>query len=188
MKEMKHKKAVWIAGGIICICVLLYWIWSVVDINRRIPRAEQITYSNGEWVDWENGVEIRGISSYFMEDDEIRNMPGVSKESLFEDEMRLLWVNIEVRNSSNETKTISMTDFSAESSGWSNIADMQIYYEMTKEGAQLDTEIRPGEMISYGLPYLLLRANFRDSEWKKVEEKPYYLTIELYPEKRRIKL
>ena len=102
--------------------------------------------------------------------------------------MRLLWVKIGIRNTMEREVSLDMLDLGAESAGWSNIPDIDYYQAFGDREKTLWMDLKPGEEVTYELPYLLLKANFTESEWKKAEQKEYYITWKLYPEKKSVTL
>ncbi|SDG57275.1 hypothetical protein [Marvinbryantia formatexigens] len=182
---MKIRKRKWllIIPGIFLICL---WIHAVYRINREIPRTKSIVYQNGEWVPWKNGVEILVKGGSFMEDSQIRGNQNVTEGMRYAGEMKLLWVDIELKNTSQTGARVDCLELGAEAPGWANIPNPDFYYTINEGKNGLQTELEPGENIEYSLPFLLLKNNFRNSEWKKVEQKEYYITLALYPEKKMI--
>lgn len=182
---MKVRKGKWLpaAAGVFLACL---WIHAVYSINREIPQAKNTVYQNGQWVPWKNGVEILVKDGKFMEDAEIRGCKNVTERMLYDGEMKLLWVDIELNNTSQTNVMVDCLELGAEASGWANIPNPEYYYAMNEGENELRTELEPGESMEYSLPFLLLKTNFRNSEWKKAEKKAYYITLALYPEKKMI--
>lgn len=179
-----RKKNVLAAAAAVMLVAL--WLCAVYRINRKVPRAKQIVYENDQWVSWKDGLEMKVKNGSFMEDAAIRGNENVTEEMFFRGEMKLLWTEIEIRNTGQTKMTFDCMELGAEASGWANIPNMSFYYALNEEGSGLREELEPGESTAYTLPFLLLKTNFRGCEWKKAEDKEYYITFSLYPEKKMI--
>ncbi len=187
---IKRKKSVIFVSGltVFCLMVATFWMIQVIKLNRRIPQSKEVLYSDNEWVEWTDAVEVKTEGYYFMRDEEIRKIDEIPEESLYSEEMCLLWIRVRIRNEGDDERTVSLLNIAAESPGWSNIPAMDLYYAMDKSGTSLVAQLKKGDEVSCELPYLMLRSNFRESEWKKMEDKQYFVTLSLYPEKRKIVL
>ncbi len=177
-------------GLLIVIVLILIMMWGigVYRVNTQIPQVKKSVFQSGEWIPWKDGMEIKVQGMHFMEDDEIRKNGRIPEESLYSYEMRLLWAEICVRNRGEKESLFDALDLGAESDGWSNIPDVEFYQYFCDAEKGLYNNLQPGEEMTYELPYLLLRANFRDSEWEKAEQKQYYITWSLYPEKLSVSI
>lgn len=143
-------------------------------------------YQNNQWIPWKNGIEIKVKDGIFMKDETIRNAENVTEEILYDGEMKLLWIQADFRNTGTQSARLDCLELGAETVGWANIVNMDFYYAMNPEGKPLQRELAAGESVSYCLPFLHLRQNYRSSEWKKMEKRTYYMTLSLYPEKKMI--
>lgn len=180
----KNRKWMIFGGVLILMVILALWAYRVYAVNRQIPQVKIETMDGNQWNEWKDGVELRADGIDFMEDASIRQE--VPEELLYDYEMKLLWATVQIRNTSTEEREVDLLDLGAESEGWCNIPDVQFYSELERTTGTLRIHLKPDESVSYRLPYLFLKANFRDKEWEKIENKKYYLTLTLYPEKRMI--
>ena len=173
---------------VMAVVLLIVWGTCVYRVNDLIPQVSQSIYPGGEWVLWKDGVELNVKGMRFMEDEEIRSAGKIPDEALFPYEMRLLWVETCFRNTQEQEVTMDMLDLGAESAGWSNIPDVDYYQYLGEKEKMLKVRLQPGEEVTYELPYLLLKVNFTESEWRQAEQKEYYITWSLYPEKKSVTL
>lgn len=178
----------------ICLIVVLLcmaaciWGFFVYRVNKRIPQVKTTVYEGDEWVDWKNGVEIMAEDIRFMEDEAIRSGKDVEDYMVYPFEMKLLWATVSLKNTGREPTKVSLLELGVESPGWSNIPDPQFYYALGERERETSFELKAGEQVKVELPYLMVKINFRNSEWKKIEEKEYHITFTLYPEKKMISL
>lgn len=168
--------------GLIC----LIWVGGVIRVNCKVPQVQTEVFENNQWVDWKEEVAIKVTDYSFMNDAEIRGNENVSEDDVFSYEMKLLWVELHLKNNGEHETTVDLLDFGAESDGWYNIPDVVFYEALGKSQQPLRYTLKPKEEVTYHLPYLLLKANFSKSEWKRTEEKEYFLTWKLYPQKKTI--
>lgn len=188
-KSRKRRKIVLpVLLFVVSLTVIVIWGIRVYQINKKIPQVKVDMMDGTHWNDWKDGVQIKIEGMRFMDDAQIRKNPKVKKGMLFKDEMKLLWIKVKIKNKGTKEVRLDATDLGAESPGWSNIPDMELYSALDTSGKQLKFELKPSEEVEYELPYLLLKTNFRNSEWKKVEKKKYYITMTLYPVKRTIQV
>lgn len=170
--------------------LLLTGIWgrAVYRINQKIPRSKQTVFQNAQWVAWKNGIEICVKDGTFMDDQTIRGAENMIEDLLFPGEMRLLWVEVEFRNIGTESAVLDCLELGAETIGWANIPNVELYYALNRNGQSLKIELDRGEKCCYKLPFLMLKENYRGSEWEKAKERAYYITLSLYPVKKMIAL
>lgn len=180
--RIKRKNLIWIC---VITVVVMVWGYQVWQMNQSIPQTKESVEDGKQWNSWKDGLEIKIDGMEFMEDSEIRG-EFADDENFYKEEVKLLWVQIQVRNRDRQEKKVDLLDIGAETSGWCNIPDPQFYYKLGDEQKEISFMLNPDETVSYKLPFLLLRANFRDKEWEKMEEKEYYITLKLYPEKKKI--
>lgn len=185
--RVKRKRKIYSCILIVAIIVVVIWGYQVYKINKIIPQTKKIVMQGEQWNPWKNGIEIKAKKMEFTKDSWIREHIQ-DEESLYEHEMRLLWVQFDIRNQSEEEQNIDLLDIGVESSGWCNIADVELYYQLSDSPKELNFTLKSGEEVSYKLPFLMVKANFRNSEWKKIEDKQYYAVLKLYPEKRMIQI
>lgn len=175
---------------VLAVCLIgVIGVWGllVFRINRQIPAPEEITYPAEEWVDMGNGLELKTQGVRFMQDQEIREFPGIYEEALLPYEMKLIWLTVSFRNPGTESIPLDLLDVAMESAGWSNITDPDFYMRM-KEKTSIMIELEPDEEVQCELPFLFVRANFRDVEWEKIEQKEYFVILKLYPQKIRVRV
>lgn len=180
--KMKKGKAACI---LILFLLVLAWGHQVYAVNRLIPQTEIRVMKGRRWNPWKDGIEVKVNKADFMSDSAIRETKG-TENVLYNYEMKLMWVDLQIRNSRTEEKMVDLLDIAAESEGWCNIPDVQFYDILGESSKPLRLNIEPGETLTYRLPYLFVKANFRNPEWKRIEDKDYYLTLSLYPEKKMI--
>ena len=97
-----------------------------------------------------------------------------------------MWIRFSVRNSGTEAIEVSPLQLSAESRGWSNVADREFLSYLSEDDEGWSIQLSAGEEKEFCYPYLMVQQNFRKSEWEKVYEKEYWMTLSLYPEKKMI--
>lgn len=188
----KNKKEVLKIMGIAFVVILLaIWGTQVYRMNQKIPQVQTEVTEAREWFQWKKNVKLRTEGARFMENDEIRNL-----YRLDEDEtepfpgmiLKLMWVTVSFKNDSSESADIDILDIGASTSGWSNIPDYDFYYKIGNPERPHHFELKPQEEVRMDLPYLFVKPNFRNGQWKKIEEKEYFLVTSLYPTKHIIKL
>lgn len=181
-----NKKKKLIVGVIIVILLLSVWGFFFIRINHKLPQAKLVEYPKNQWVTMQKSLEIKVEGMKFMKDAQIRKTKDIPTNLLYPDEMKLIWLTFKVRNTGKADITRDIGALSMESAGWSNIADSAYMQYIAGEQAKLNITFAPGEKQTFHLPYLLLSTNYRTSEWRKVENKKYWLTFRLYPKKERI--
>lgn len=179
-----------IMTGVIVI-IVLFGIWGILvkRANKEFPQTKEIVYNNNEWVTAEvlgKNIEVKVQDGYFMEEQEIRDSGKVPEEAFFTTDIRLLWIRFSVRNSGTEAIEVSPLQLSAESRGWSNVADREFLSYLSEDDEGWSIQLSAGEEKEFCYPYLMVQQNFRKSEWEKVYEKEYWMTLSLYPEKKMI--
>lgn len=190
-KAIRKKRKVYTAGKLIGLCAIallvIFWGRCVYAVNQQIPQVKTVVMKGSQWNEWKDGIQLKIDGMDFMEDADIREAV-VSEEFLYDYEMKVLWMNIQIKNESTAESQVDLLNIGAETEGWSNIPDMQLYEALGDSQKSLKFNLKPGENVSYRLPFLFLKSNFRDANWKKIEDEKYYITLALYPEKKMIQV
>lgn len=178
---MKNKK--WLFIVIAAVAILLVFT-GYKNANKEIHQPKEEYFDLKNWAETEKDLLFRVEGYNFIEDEEIRNMEGLPDSAMFRVPMMVLCLKIQVKNNCQENIQVNLTKYILESDGWYNSIDQDFNHVLNPENYQLLFTLGPGEMKEMYLPYLLLESHFRKSEWEQIENREFWLTFELYPEKK----
>lgn len=191
---MTAKKCKLLLGITAILLILLVLSWRIVSLNKEYPNPRIITYKTGEYIKG-GDISIMVTDSKFTAMDEIKEMtPGIEnpvtdeKGNLLTDEQKkVLLVNLNVHNLSDEIQTTSLLQFMAQSDAWSNGADLGTYYALNNtQGTSI--QLQPGEQRCVQMPFYLYEIQFDTNEFQKVENRKFNLVLSVYPIKNVIEL
>lgn len=184
---MKQKSKYTLIGAIFLILILvLTYSVCFYRVNKKYPQTKTRIYTANEPVR-ENGIEYTVLGSRFYTNKELRSLPHFPKES-YENGEKLITVEVKVKNVSDKPIEMEGDLLRMESVAWGNGVDMgarQYFNEADDVGY---FEIQPGEERQYVLPYTMIKEMFHKGEWKKAEDREYYLVISVYPERKIIRV
>lgn len=78
---------------------------------------------------------------------------------------------------------LDLTRVCAESRAWGNGWDFELYSALNKGAGLSNVQLSKGEEIDIVFPFTMIRLQFREKEWKQIEEREFYAVLNWYPQK-----
>ena len=184
---MKQKSKNYIIIGLVLILVSVCFM-RFRYINNKYPEAPLEKFTLNETFDYE-GVQLSVEESKLVNDDELKTISTSEEDPFADEEKKAIFVKVNFKNNSYETKTIEAYSFEAESVSWHNGLSLELFKKVNKEeDASPVVELEPGEEKALILPYSMIERHFDEKTWKTLKDRRFYLTLELYPVKRCVEL
>ncbi len=184
---MKQRNKSYIILGLVLILVSVCFM-RFRYINNKYPEAPLEKFTLNETFDYE-GVQLSVEESKLVNDDELKTISISEKDPFIDEEKKAIFVKVNFKNNSDETKTIKAHSFEVESLSWHNGLSLELFKEVNKENdASPVVELKPGEEKELILPYTMIERHFDKKTWSALKDRTFYLTLELYPVKRCVEL
>ncbi len=184
---MKQRSKNYIILGLVLILVGVCFM-RFRYINNKYPEAPLEKFTLNETFDYE-GVQLSVEESRLVNDDELKIVYASIEDPFPDEEKKAIFVKVNFKNNSEETKTIEAYEFDAESVSWHNGLNLELFEEVNKEDdASPVVELKPGEEKELILPYSMIERHFDEETWKALKNRKFYLTLEMYPVKRCVEL
>lgn len=161
----------------------IYWI------NARYPSPEvwtgelhdsvqagnyTITFSGWQWGD---GTLLQELCLDFrLILDEDGNEYPAERE-------RVGLVTLSVTKNAQDDTFLDLTSIAFESGAWGNQFDMELMYLLNPQLERLRLQMEEGESREIIFPMTMLDTQFAEKDWERIDEKPFYVVLEYYPEK-----
>lgn len=118
-------------------------------------------------------IDVRDQDGTFLDDDQVRN----------------LIIHIKVINNTNIKQVISFVNFYPESGAWTNGLSLELYRLYNPyAGSPIEYNIDPNSTNEIVLPYTMIYSQFKDGDWRKIEQRTFQLVLSQYPVKHIINL
>ncbi|SHJ60663.1 hypothetical protein [Parasporobacterium paucivorans] len=160
----------------------------VYTINSKYPQPEIVEYNQGRLIKG-GELTIRVARSRIMElsPDYNQNVTDPKGVSVNKNDIKVLLLDIDIVNTSDEDKQMSMINFVAQSQAWSNGWDMDLYSILNNtEYTNISIEANQSETIQ--LPFLMYRHQFKEKSWNDIGKRQFDLILTSYPVKNIVKL
>lgn len=182
-RNKSAKKTVFhcIISGIMLIMIIIIGIL-IYHRNSRFQQVKIYEYTSEKGGKRADGVEIDKITGYLLEQKEIEEQYGKDVAGEYEDG-KLLVVQCNIKNTSEDECNLAMYQFELETTGWSTA----IAADLMKENEMSDT-VEPNEEKEVTLLYSLFDVSFTDKQWEQIEKKEFFLTQYNYPDKWKWKV
>ena len=171
-------------------CVAGYRIYR---INSRYPSPEvwtgvlhdsvhagnyTITFSDWQWGD---GTLLQELCPEFrLISDEDGNEYPAERE-------RVGLVTLSITKNAQDDTFLDLTSIAFESGAWGNQFDMELMYLLNPQLERLRLQLEEGESREIILPMTMLDTQFAEKDWEQIDERPFYVVLEYYPEKVRFR-
>lgn len=174
--------------------LLFVMSWRFVTLNKEYPNPKVITYKQGQAIQG-GDIEITVIDSEFTTMDamqeiipEIENQVVDEKGNLLQNEhIKILLVDLELHNLSNDKQSTSLARFTAQSKAWSNGMDLNTYCALNNiQGVGIN--LAPGEKRHMTMPFYLYDLQFKEGGFQKAEDRKFHLVLSVYPVKNMVEL
>jgi len=91
-------------------------------------------------------------------------------------------IELTVKKSSEGVESFDLADISFSSGAWGNQFDLELFYLLNPGSNSIALDLEPGEKQSVVLPITLLKSQFPETEWRKIDSRQFYINIQYYPE------
>ncbi|MCL2865373.1 MAG: hypothetical protein FWE25_07530 [Lachnospiraceae bacterium] len=162
----------------------------IIEINARYPGPEETTYSMGETIRNED-IEITILDSRLGELEDFKN-GAIFQDSLetfytFDFRRKVIVLDVLLENKGDTTARADMTQFVLESGSWANGWDLEFFRYLNDADLNM-LEIPTNKQQKVKLGFFMYDFQLSQSDWNNIGEKPFYLVMEIYPEKQQVLL
>lgn len=188
----KHlKKLVIVVTLIISAVIVILSAKRIVYINNKYPNPEIVIFNQGEDIKG-NNLKIKVTDSDIMDKESFEKKyaefdVNAENEQLVKQRMKVLIVNFNVENIGDKTSRFIFTNFIAQSGGWSNGWNLEMYYKLN-DYDEKSIEVKPGESKELKLVYCMYGNQFKKSHWNNLKSREFCIVMSSYPVNNRIKL
>lgn len=184
---MKTTKLVWIISSFLIALGMFFVFYRIYMVNVTYPKTQEKEVAKGTYYKIDSAVEMCVLDVRWLDDTELQNEYG---ENWYVDEpsdYKAVEVKIKVRNLSKNKKKVALfkTYIESEQYDW-NGSDADLF--MAKNNMPLEIELEPGQELECVMPYTFLKETYKECDWEKLNEIPYFLVRDRYPQKVKWKI
>ena len=172
--------------GVIGILLIVITVLGYRNINKLFPENKITKVPMGSQIEYQEDIYISVLEKEVLSKKE--------SEELYEETMynvpfesRVLKVVLELENRGEEKREVLVSDLNMESKGMGNGVSPE-YTGILGGEETIRVELEPGERKQKIIGYDILSNQINKKEWKEIEERKFYLTFALYPEKKMLEL
>ena len=172
--------------GVIGILLIVITVLGYRNINKLFPENKITKVPMGSQIEYQEDIYISVLEKEVLSKKE--------SEDLYEETMynvpfesRVLKVVLELENRGEEKREVLVSDLNMESKGMGNGVSPE-YTGILGGEETIRVELEPGERKQKIIGYDILSNQINKKEWKEIEERKFYLTFALYPEKKMLEL
>ena len=168
--------------------------FKIYMINQKYPNPKIITYNQEEEIKG-GDITVTIQKSQLLSYEQLKeiapeyqnNVTNTDGTSLDKSQTKTLLLELKIVNTSDEEQTMSVANFIAQSSAWSNGWDYDLFLQMNN-GESPNVNLLPYEEKVIKIGYNMYDFQFKDNDWKFVNEREFYIIVSVYPVKNMIKL
>ncbi len=182
---MKFKRVIRYGVLLFFLCMIgIIWIYKFQQINQKYPPAKVERYSCGKAMEYDGIQMVVNRADWISENEIKKNNWNIDTDKRLGD-YKILDFKTTITNVSEQRKTLDLTDFRLEMSGFCNGVSMEAFFIINDESiSSMILNLEKGESVSVHIPYMLNQVSFTDKYWKNIEQKEAGITVSLYPVKR----
>lgn len=180
---MKTKRIVAILITVIAILAILF-CYRYQVLKHRFPNPVNESYGVGKPMT-DGNFTVTLQKSELVDGDEIEQLaPGVSFEPYKGKAVRMVLAHVRVEKSKKCDDTYNFTKIAAESGAWSNGILREAFMKLNKGISIQKAEIAYHHYIDVILPFSMVSAMYKSSDWKKIDSRSFSLVFSMYPVKK----
>lgn len=174
-----------------CISVfLIIYLFMFVSVNSKFPQNTKEIYQMGQEFEYQN-TKIKINNANFIKSEDLQEDKGFLDliNKYYEnqsDDIKFIVLDMEIKNIADKDNSISLIPFHLESNDFSLQADLPFIMYLNECGMQLNLKKDESKTLKFPVP--LSKNFFKQSKWKNVKNRDYYLVHSLYPVKKMIKI
>lgn len=158
------------------------WGVRVIQVNKKYPKAKQIFIPKMQKYEDKNRIQYKITKSEIMNYNECKKKYGELVDVADDEETKIFFITMEIKNSSNRRQTLEISNFYLENKNNCNGIPMDSFYDLNKE-VKLNCELAAGQKVTVLIPYDYPKSTFLEKAWDKMNWEDYKVVIKHYPEK-----
>ena len=173
------------------IAILLFvaiGILLTIRINLKYPKAEELIYQMDEEVPYGDDIYVHIDNVRFLSEEEKAQIHSFETESGFN--FKSMVVTLSVTNKGTDERSAELYPMMLVTGAFANASE-QFAFQKLNENSECKTlrpTLKPGEVVTVQMPFLLYDSHFFPDDWEQVKEREFKLVFNLYPQKESIKL
>jgi len=181
---MKNKrKRIIVFASIVIGCVLCgTLIYKTVKVNQKYPQAPIKHIAFGDTYDMEPNIAVTVNNTTWITSKEYIKKYGEDTDVRKDEDARVVYVDITLKNNSNKEEQIELYKFYIEKKGYCNGLALEMFLNLSNT-KEVDIELKKGEEYQITLVYVLYGFQFPKQVWKNIENQNFYLVNSRYPVK-----
>ena len=160
-------------------------------VNAQYPSPNVQTYRKGEFINignykialtdwkWGDGEIIHEVYPGYT----LVEMDG--QEYATENE-RVGLAEVTIDKIQDDNTSLDLSGITFESGAWGNQFDYDLFMHLNPDLESLVLKMEKGEKTTIIFPITMLDIQFSEKSWKNIDERPFYIVIQYYPEKRQL--
>lgn len=173
--------------GVTGILMIVITVLGYRNINKLFPENKITKVPMGSQIEYQEDIYVSVLGKEVLSKKESEELYEETIYTFPYDGARVLKVVLELENRGEEKREVFLSDLNMESKGMNNglsPGDTEIL------GGQesIRVELEPGERRQKIIGFNILANQINKKEWKEIEERKFYLTFALYPEKKMLEL
>lgn len=173
-------------GIVVVIVLVTTFLCGYKKINDQFPPTKEIWIAMGETTEFQEGILITINHKRILTDKE--------KEVVYEKrgeeplmDLKILEVEATLENTTDQNQEVALYNMEMETLGMLNgvrdvLVDLQDDVQITVQ------KLNPKESRKVIVQYEIISSMFSKKEWSTIEDRKFWLTYTLYPEKRMLML
>ena len=160
-------------------------------VNAQYPSPNVQTYRKGEFINignykialtdwkWGDGEIIHEVYPGYT----LVEMDG--QEYATENE-RVGLAEVTIDKIQDDNTSLDLSGITFESGAWGNQFDYDLFMHLNPDLESLVLKMEKGEKTTIIFPITMLDIQFSEKSWKNIDERPFYIVIQYYPENRQL--
>lgn len=165
------------------VCIILFAIFFLIciyRINKKYPEPVLNIKAHGESFEY-NGYLYTVNSMKFLDEEQTYSLWNNEKERY--GDIKVMVVNITIEKIDADAAKLTMADYKLCSESFSQGVDFEKFMYINQNKITKGLSIDVGETLVLDMPFLIPAVQFRQDQWKKIEDEEFYMLFELYPTK-----
>ena len=190
---MKRKNILAILLVLVLISAVILSAVQIYNMNVKYPQTTLIKHQMNEIIDGgAASVCVTGCRLASVE--EVKKSAPEYEIALSGDtentEFRFLLITVLFRNGSQSRQELSIPAMlHAQTVTWSNGMDLELFHYLNPgETGPGYMEMEAGAEKKLVLPYLMTSGQFKETDWKNIEQLKYQISVSIYPVKHVVEL
>jgi len=189
--NMKYQKSKILAVCIAALLVttLVVFVYQYDNINRKYPNPKRITYKMDEEFSF-YGLELKFVNMEILTFDRLIQKYKISTDNLQGiegTEEKVVLINVQIVNKTDEEKIIELFRFSIQSGAWSNDLNYELFLAINKNSSVQPT-LKQNQKMSVIIPYSAYNVQFTEKNWRSFTTREFEVSLSSYPVKEIVKL